>query len=192
MTRTIVSPRPAGEPRGLVPSGVLRNRRGCGGISPVLRSVPRRTSREGAMPRTIEERFWSRVDLSGGPEACWPWAGFTNKRGYGIIRINERNQRTHRVAYALVCGPILNGLCVLHRCDNPPCVNPAHLFLGTQADNVADMTRKGRRRGKPSATHCLRGHTLAPGNLIRWKARPHHRDCLTCHRERMRRRRSCQ
>lgn len=85
------------------------------------------------------ERFVVRRD------GCWAWDGVTNDRGYG--QVDKRY--AHRVAYELFIGPIPDGLNVLHRCDNPPCSNPEHLFVGTQADNVADAKAKGRLRGAP-------------------------------------------
>ncbi len=71
---------------------------------------------------------------------CLEWTGHRDKNGYGAITINQRPHRTHRVAWEIVNGPIPSGLWVLHRCDNPPCMNPDHLFMGTAADNTSDMT----------------------------------------------------
>lgn len=90
-------------------------------------------------------RLWEKVDRSGGPDSCWPWRGARNDNGYGIIRVRGRNLRTHRLALGLELA-LAREPFVLHSCDNPPCCNPAHLSVGTQADNVHDMLSKGRRR----------------------------------------------
>jgi hypothetical protein len=75
---------------------------------------------------------------------CLLWTGPVNRAGYGIAK-SGREQLAHRSAWRLTRGPISKGACILHRCDTPACINIDHLFLGSQADNVADMTRKGRR-----------------------------------------------
>lgn len=89
-------------------------------------------------------RFWRHVDLHGDDE-CWPWTGCTTESGYGrASRNGGANVLAHRFAFELVFGSIPDGLCVLHKCDTPLCVNPAHLRLGTQHDNVVDCIYKGR------------------------------------------------
>jgi hypothetical protein len=88
------------------------------------------------------DRFWSKVDASGD---CWLWTAAKARFGYGYF-YDGKPALAHRVAFARARGPIPAGLCVLHRCDNPPCVNPDHLWLGTRADNNADRDAKGRDR----------------------------------------------
>jgi hypothetical protein len=102
----------------------------------------------------LEQRFWAKV-AKGGPEECWLWLATKNNHGYGMIwagKPDGNKTLAHRVSYELHFGPIptdttlYHGITVLHRCDTPACVNPAHLFLGTQTINVADKVQKGRHR----------------------------------------------
>lgn len=97
----------------------------------------------------VETRLMSGLVANKGT-GCWEWSRSRNDHGYGIIRITNQKwewcERCHRVSYALFVGPIPSGKCVLHSCDNPPCFNPKHLFLGTAQDNTNDMHAKGRWR----------------------------------------------
>ena len=100
------------------------------------------------------------------PTGCWEWNGPRNKAGYGSYRrdlfqvpYKEAVQLAHRHAYVLTHGPIPDGMCVCHTCDNPPCINPDHLFLGSQADNHHDAQAKGRMTPRPADTdRCRHGH----------------------------------
>ena len=101
------------------------------------------------MAEVNADRFWPKIDRSGGPSACWPWIGARNRRGYGRISVGGKNQLAHRVAYSLVVGTP-EGTMILHSCDNPPCCNPAHLRSGTAGDNTDDYrTRILGKTGPP-------------------------------------------
>ncbi len=99
----------------------------------------------GKKPIPISVRFWKRVKKTSG---CWLWLGTGVPAGYGHMKdANRRNVYVHRVSWEIHFGPIPDGLFVLHDCDNPSCVRPDHLFLGTNADNMKDCSRKGRTKG---------------------------------------------
>lgn len=111
------------------------------------------------MDEKVFARFWSKVDKSGpvpehcpelGP--CWVWTGGKTGAGYGQLRVSSRAILAHRLSWALINGEP-GELCVLHSCDQPACVRPQHLFLGTHAANMADMIRKGRHGGPFGETH---------------------------------------
>jgi hypothetical protein len=91
--------------------------------------------------KTLEERFWKYAKKT---DDCWLWTGAPTEEGYGYLRIRNKAIYAHRLSWQLFRGPIPAGLCVLHSCDNPPCTNPDHLFLGTRKDNARDMRNKGR------------------------------------------------
>lgn len=95
---------------------------------------------------SIPKRFWAKVRKT---NSCWIWTGASYSAGYGIIGttgLNGGRMVTHRLSWLIHYGEIPKGMMVLHKCDNPPCVNPEHLFLGTIQDNVDDMIKKGRHR----------------------------------------------
>ncbi len=102
---------------------------------------PKADPKAGKRWTTTPANFWPKADRSGG---CWLWKGKRNRRGYGVVSVNNRSRAAHRVAYEFAHGPIPPGLSVLHRCDNPACIRPEHLFAGTHHDNMRDMREKGR------------------------------------------------
>lgn len=125
---------------------------------------------------TPADRFWAKVRKT---NTCWLWIGATIKGGYGSFGgIKCKVGMAHRFSWTLHNGPIPAGLDVLHRCDTPPCVNPEHLFLGTQTDNSRDMVQKGRHYSwNGHKTHCNKGHLLAGDNLGYDRG---FRSCKTC------------
>lgn len=133
------------------------------------RSCGYRARRSGPL---VADHFWSKVDRSGGPHACWPWSTGPFRSGYGVFRVNGKQRLTHRIAWEVVNGPIPDGLFVCHHCDNPPCCNPSHFFLGTNADNMADMRAKGRQaRGQQvvrrDPRNCTRGEQHPSAKLTK-------------------------
>lgn len=108
---------------------------------------------------SLPDRFWAKVDRRE-PDQCWPWMGWMND-DYGVIRVGGRDEKAHRAAWMVARGPIENGLVVRHTCDNPRCVNPGHLLLGTQLDNIRDRVERGR---SAKANPAIRGEK-------HWRAR---------------------
>ena len=102
-------------------------------------------------------KFLDLVSIGAGGD-CWRWMGSRNSRGYGQVSFMGRNRMAHRIAYELANGPIPRGLLVCHSCDNPLCVNPRHLWLGTHTDNMRDMYAKSRQNPARGDRHGLRLH----------------------------------
>jgi hypothetical protein len=100
--------------------------------------------------KTLAERFWAKVDVRG-PDDCWPWKAAKTGGGYGYIRVGLRTLVASRIAYQLTKGRIPKGKSILHSCDNPPCMNPAHLSPGTQGQNLRDSYSRGRRSSAGTA-----------------------------------------
>lgn len=137
----------------------------------------------------VNDRFFENVDKNGPTiveSRCWVWTRARNKDGYGYFR-TETQTLAHRTSWELNNGVVAPGLFVLHRCDNPPCVNPAHLFEGTAADNMRDKMQKGRfYNGSDVITHCPRDHLYDEANTYVYRGKRH---CRACHRASCERRR---
>lgn len=133
------------------------------------------------------ERFWAKVDKSGD---CWVWTAAKHDFGYGVFQLgrgpSEGLRRAHVLSWLWSNGPIPDGLVVCHRCDNPPCVRPDHLFLGTLGDNTRDMVAKGRDHYS-QVQQCPAGHDYTEENTYRDTTG--RRRCRECRRTRRRARR---
>jgi hypothetical protein len=94
--------------------------------------------------RPLVERFWEKVNKTESDEDCWDWIANSDDSGYGALKVDGIMQKAHRVAWELVHGKMPEGLCILHNCDRPSCVNIKHLRIGTQKENIGDMLKRGR------------------------------------------------
>lgn len=132
------------------------------------------------LKKSLETRFFSRIKKT---SSCWLWVGHKTKRGgYGTIYCGSEKKliRAHRYSYEYFKGPITKNLFVCHKCDTPSCVNPSHLFLGDNTDNMRDASKKGRLKGPKYGvrkTVCKRGHKIEGDNLL---VIPRGKQCKTC------------
>lgn len=135
-------------------------------------------------PGSEPERFWPKVEFIPFHE-CWEWTGSKDRDGYGLIGTDKGTRGAHRISYEISTGKHLGKEAhVLHKCDNPSCVNPQHLFSGSHSDNMQDKLKKGRDQNQIK-THCSRGHAFEGANLAirtRGNRKGVYRSCRMCNR----------
>lgn len=131
--------------------------------------------------QAVYDKIISKLRLE--PSGCMVWTGFCGSFGYGMVYAFKRNIDAHRAIWIALHGPLDRTQFVCHKCDNPPCANPEHLFIGSLTDNNRDMARKGRYNHQKK-THCVHGHEFTPENTYHPPSRPNRRICITCDKER--------
>ena len=135
-------------------------------------------------------RFMQKVDATGGPDACHLWTGqmWGSKRKYGAFYFEGRTVGAHRWAYENHTGEkIPEGMEILHQCDNPPCVNPRHLRVGTHLENMREVRERGNGPKPRGLTHCPQGHEYTEANTYIYDG---YKSCRTCRREAWHRRKA--
>jgi hypothetical protein len=123
----------------------------------------------------LENRFFKKVNKT---NECWLWTAYKNNNGYGVIRENGVNVLAHRLSLTLSGVDLPDDKNALHKCDVPACVNPEHLYVGTQKENIRDLVNRGRHCNQNTRkTHCIHGHEFTDANIIRTKKGRHCREC---------------
>lgn len=135
----------------------------------------------GCMIRRMEHSMETLRDRIRIVNGCWEWQRARNKAGYGNVVHNGRTWLSHRLPYMFATGQNPGELLVCHRCDNPPCINPDHLYLGTYKDNASDMHNRGRN-WQAVIENCPRSHPLADFNLVPSHLKRGGRSCWACHK----------
>lgn len=130
------------------------------------------------MPNTDVERLLTKIIKTSDPNSCWLWTGCISPQGYGQFSLNKHRWQAHIAAWHLLKGPVPDGICVLHKCNTRSCVNPDHLYLGTQADNARDLINTGYKPPGRQKNYCKHGHEFSGDNV--YLDPQGHRRCRTC------------